>query len=235
MEDKARAAEAGKIDLIEIAMLLWNKIWTIIICFVIGAVLVGGYTKFMVTPLYTASSMIYIPGQTANISSALQLSSDLTADFTIMAKGREVINGVIKEMGLDMSYDQLKNSVNIENPTGSHILQIQVTNADPKLAKEISNTMAGAVADNIASVMGTERPTIAEKAVLPKAPVSPNLTKNILEGGIVGAVIAIALIIFAYMMDDTIKTEDDIKKYLQINTLATVSLEKNGGKRKKSA
>ena len=132
-----------------------------------------------------------------------------------------------------MTYDQLKNSVNITNPSDSHILQIEVTNPDPKLAKDISNTMANAVAENIASVMATDKPSIAEKAVTPGAPSSPNLTKNIAMGGIVGAALAVALIVLGYMMDDTIKTEEDVRKYLQINTLASVSLEKK--RRKKSA
>lgn len=225
----------GQIDLLEVANVIWQKIWAVIMCFVIGAVLFGGYTKMMVTPQYTATSMIYILGRTTSISSVaeLQLSSALTADFTIMAKSREVINGVIKEMDLNMTYDQLKNSVNITNPSDSHILQIEVTNPDPKLAKDISNTMANAVAENIASVMATDKPSIAEKAVTPGAPSSPNLMKNIAMGGIVGAALAVGLIVLGYMMDDTIKTEEDVRKYLQINTLASVSLEKK--RRKKSS
>lgn len=235
MEERIKDTEMGEIDLLEVANVIWQKIWAVIMCFVIGAVLFGGYTKMMVTPQYTATSMIYILGQTTSISSIaeLQLSSALTADFTIMAKSRAVINGVIKEMDLNMTYDQLKNSVNITNPSDSHILQIEVTNPDPKLAKDISNTMANAVAENIASVMATDKPSIAEKAVTPGAPSSPNLTKNIAMGGIVGAALAVALIVLGYMMDDTIKTEEDVRKYLQINTLASVSLEKK--RRKKSA
>ena len=235
MEERIKDTEMGQIDLLEVANVIWQKIWAVIMCFVIGAVLFGGYTKMMVTPQYTATSMIYILGRTTSISSVaeLQLSSALTADFTIMAKSREVINGVIKEMDLNMTYDQLKNSVNITNPSDSHILQIEVTNPDPKLAKDISNTMANAVAENIASVMATDKPSIAEKAVTPGAPSSPNLMKNIAMGGIVGAALAVGLIVLGYMMDDTIKTEEDVRKYLQINTLASVSLEKK--RRKKSA
>lgn len=235
MEERIKDTEMGQIDLLEVANVIWQKIWAVIMCFVIGAVLFGGYTKMMVTPQYTATSMIYILGQTTSISSIteLQLSSALTADFTIMAKSRAVINGVIKEMDLNMTYGQLKNSVNITNPSDSHILQIEVTNPDPKLAKDISNTMANAVAENIASVMATDKPSIAEKAVTPGAPSSPNLTKNIAMGGIVGAALAVGLIVLGYMMDDTIKTEEDVRKYLQINTLASVSLEKK--RRKKSA
>lgn len=235
MEERIKDTEMGEIDLLEVANVIWQKIWAVIMCFVIGAVLFGGYTKMMVTPQYTATSMIYILGQTTSISSIaeLQLSSALTADFTIMAKSRAVINGVIKEMDLNMTYDQLKNSVNITNPSDSHILQIEVTNPDPKLAKDISNTMANAVAENIASVMATDKPSIAEKAVTPGAPSSPNLMKNIAMGGIVGAALAVGLIVLGYMMDDTIKTEEDVRKYLQINTLASVSLEKK--RRKKSS
>ena len=235
MEERIKDTEMGQIDLLEVANVIWQKIWAVIMCFVIGAVLFGGYTKMMVTPQYTATSMIYILGQSTSISSVaeLQLSSELTADFTIMAKSRSVINGVIKEMDLNMSYDQLKNSVEVSNPSDSHILQIAVTNPDPKLAKDISNTMANAVAENIASVMATDKPSIAEKAVTPGAPSSPNLMKNIAMGGIVGAALAVGLIVLGYMMDDTIKTEEDVRKYLQINTLASVSLEKK--RRKKSA
>lgn len=235
MEERIKDTEMGQIDLLEVANVIWQKIWAVIMCFIIGAVLFGGYTKMMVTPQYTATSMIYILGRTTSISSVaeLQLSSALTADFTIMAKSRAVINGVIKEMDLNMTYDQLKNSVNITNPSDSHILQIEVTNPDPKLAKDISNTMANAVAENIASVMATDKPSIAEKAVTPGAPSSPNLMKNIAMGGIVGAALAVGLIVLGYMMDDTIKTEEDVRKYLQINTLASVSLEKK--RRKKSS
>lgn len=235
MEENARKIDDAEIDLLEIAHVLWQKIWAIILCFVVGAVLVGGYTKMMITPQYTATSMIYILGQTTSISSIteLQVSSELTADFTIMAKSRAVINGVIKEMNLDMSYDELKSSVNVSNPTDSHILQIEVTNPDPKMAKDISNAMANAVADNVASVMVTDKPSIAEKAVTPKSPSSPNLMKNTAMGGLVGAVIAMGILVVRYLMDDTIKTEEDIRKYLQINTLASVSLEKK--RRKKTA
>ena len=235
MEEKIRNTEDMQIDLLELAGALWRKLWAIVACLVIGAVLAGGYTKLMVTPQYTATSMIYILGQTTSISSIadLQLSSELTADFTIMAKSRPVIQSVIKELDLNMSYEQLVGAVNLENPTDSHILKIHVTNSDPKLAKTISNAMAEAVAENISSVMATDKPSIAEKAITPKAPSSPNLTKNIAMGGIVGAAIAVAIIVLGYLLDDTIKTEEDVRKYLQLNTLAEIPIEKKN--RRKTA
>lgn len=234
MEERIKENEEMQIDLLEIAGVLWQKVWAIIACLLIGAVLAGGYTKIMITPQYTATSMIYILGKTTSITSVadLQLSSALTADFTIMAKSRPVIEGVIKELDLNMTYEQLNNAVTLENPSDSHVLRISVTNSDPKLAKKISNVMAEAVADNISTVMATDKPSIAEKAVTPKAPSSPNFMKNTAMGGVIGVVIAIGIIILRYLLDDTIKTEEDVKKYLQINTLASIPLEKKHRKKK---
>ena len=49
-----------EIDLGEIFHLLMNKLWIIVLCFIIGATLAFGGTKLLITPKYSASSMIYI-------------------------------------------------------------------------------------------------------------------------------------------------------------------------------
>ncbi|MGJ7011616.1 Wzz/FepE/Etk N-terminal domain-containing protein, partial [Ohessyouella blattaphilus] len=86
-----------EIDLLEIARVLLNKIWMIILCVIVGVTLAFGVTKFVITPQYTATSMIYILSNTTSISSAvdLQLSKQLTIDFEILAKSRPVIERVI--------------------------------------------------------------------------------------------------------------------------------------------
>lgn len=217
-----------QIDLLEIIRLLWRKAWIILLCFFWGAGIAGGYTKFFITPQYTASSMIYILGETTSITSMadIQLGSQLTGDFTTLAKSRPVMERVIEEENLDMTYGQLSAAVSIENLPDTHILKISATHAEPEQAKKISNAMAESTAETIASVMATERPSIAEKAITPTAPSSPNLSKNLLIGGVIGATLAMAVIILLHMMDDTIKTEDDVRKYLQLNTLASLPMEK---------
>lgn len=237
MNEIKRKREEAEIDLLEIVHLLLRKAWIILICFISGAIIAGGYTKLMIIPQYTASSMIYILGSTTSIFSMadIQLGTELTGDFTTLAKSRPSLENVIEELELDMTYSQLSSAVHIENLPNTHILKISVTNSNPELARDISNAMAESTANTIAEVMVTDKPSIAEKAITPKAPSSPNLFKNIAKGALVGAVLAIAIIILFYLMDDTIKTEDDVKKYLQINTLASIPLEKTKKNQRKSA
>lgn len=238
MEEKARTQvqnQSDEIDLLEIARLLWNKIQEIIICFLVGALVAGGYTKIIVTPQYTATSMIYILGETTSITSVanLQLSSALTTDFTMLAKRRKVIEKVNKELELGKTYEELCNVITIENPTDTHILTISATDSDAETAKNIANATAEAVADNLSTVMATEKPSIAEEAVTPKTPSSPNTMKNIVMGALIGAILAMGIIIVQFLLDDTIKNEDDVKKYLNLTTFASFPDDKAKGKKKK--
>lgn len=219
-----RPAGSEPIDLLELLHVLIKKAWLILLCGAIGGVIAGGYTKLFITPQYQASSMIYVLGKTTSVAEGinLQLSKQLTVDFTILAKSRPVLTDVIQALNLDMSYEELVNIVKVENPENSSILKISVMNPDPEFAKNVSNKLAEETAEQIAEVMVTDKPSTVEKAVKPVYPISPNLMRNIAKGAILGMALIVALLCFVFIMDDTIKSEDDMRKYLGINVLAVI-------------
>ena len=228
MEEQMKSDEM-EIDLVELFHTLVKKAWVILICLLVGVIIAGGYTKLFITPQYQASSTIYVlgnAGQSSNVSVSLSLSKQLTVDFTILSKSRPVMEKVIDKLGLDYSVEQLANMMTVENPTDSSILKVTVTNPDAQLAADISNAMSDAIAERISEVMLTDKPSTVEEAVKPSYPVSPNVKRNILLGGILGAGLAAGVFVVLFLMDDTIKTEEDVKKYLHMNTIATISKEK---------
>ena len=224
MQEQYESQEEEQIDLLEIIHVMLRKWWLIVLCFLIGAGAMGTYTKFLVTPQYSASSTMYILSSTTTLSGggmSLALSEKLAVDFLILAKSRPVLEKVADRVGDEVTVGMLDSSVTVENPEDSHLLKITVTNADPELAKKIANTMASVVAERISEVMDTDKPNVLESAVKPITPTSPNLMKNVLMGGLIGAILVIGAIILLYMLDDTVKDEEDVKKYLGVNTLAT--------------
>ena len=216
------------IDLLDLGRALLRKWWAIALCLVIGAAAAFGGTKLLITPQYTATSMIYILSESTSITSLadIQIGDSLAQDFMIIGKSRPVVEKVIKRLDLDASYEAVSKTITFENPTDSHILKISVTNPDPKLAADISNAVAEVTREQIADVMGTDEPNTLEEAIVPVSPSSPNTMKNTMLGALLGAVLVAGLIIVLYLMDDTIKDEDDVKKYLQMNTLAALPMEK---------
>lgn len=216
------------IDLLDLGRALLRKWWAIALCLVIGAAAAFGGTKLLITPQYTATSMIYILSESTSITSLadVQIGDSLAQDFMIIGKSRPVVEKVIKRLDLDASYEAVSKTITFENPTDSHILKISVTNPDPKLAADISNAVAEVTRAQIADVMGTDEPNTLEEAIVPTAPSSPSTMKNTMLGALLGAVLAAGIIIVLHLMDDTIKDEDDVKKYLQMNTLAALPMEK---------
>ena len=220
--------EEMEIDLLEVFHVLLHRWYLIILCAIaLGAVALG-FTKFFITPQYEASSMIYILSKTTSISDALdlQLSKQLAVDFETLAKSRPVVESVIDDLGLDTDYETLVKTINVTNPASTSILKISVQNPDAKLACDISNAMSDATANQIAKVMVTDKPSTVEEAMVPKNPVSPSLQKNTLIAALAGAFLMCVILIFRYLMDDRIKTEEDIIKYLELNALASIPINK---------
>ena len=61
---------------------------------------------------------------------------------------------------------------------------------------------------------------------------SPSLKKNAVIGGLLGIVLACAIIIIAYLMNDSIKTGEDVERYLGLNVLGMIPLEEGTSKRR---
>ena len=192
-----------EIDLGEIFHLLMNKLWIIVLCFIIGATLAFGGTKLLITPKYSASSMI-----------------------ENLATSRPVLEEVIEKLNLDYTYEELKSMIQTDNQTDTRILRFTVSNANAKEAKKIANELADVTAERVAYVMSSDKPKVVEEAGVPKYPSSPNTKKNTAMGGLAFAFVAATVIVLRYLMNDTIQTEEDIKKYLGLHMLAAIPTEK---------
>lgn len=148
-------------------------------------------------------------------------------------ESRPVLEEVIKNLKLDLKYEDLLKKIEISNPADTRIITITVTDPDPKMAKTITDEVAEVASDRIADIMKQEdKPSIVEKGHIAETKSSPSTVKNCAIAGLLGAVVAAFIIILIFMMDDTIKTADDIEKYLGITTLGTIP---TGDKSKKQS
>ncbi len=221
-----RADDEITIDLLELARVVWKNIWLVIIAIVVGAVLSFVVTKIFITPKYQATSTIYILSKSTSITSLadLQIGSQLAGDFEIIATTRELLEKVSADNNLNMTYEDLKKEIKVTNPSNTHMLRVAVTDPDPQKAALISNALADELREEIAEIMNTDRPSTVEQAVVPTKKYSPSTSRNVAIGAIVLAVLAILIITIRYLSDDTIKDDEDVKKYLELDTLAQFPL-----------
>ena len=217
------------IDLLELLYALLGK-WREIAAATVACALIAAIgVLFFVTPKYQASSTIYVISRkdsAINISD-LQIGTALTDDYIQVFHMWEVQEKVISNLDLPYTYSQLDGMLSVTNASNTRMLEISVTSESAQEAADIANEYATVVRDYIAKKMATDKPSIMSTALVPTVPVSPNKTKSILLGALLGFVVSAGVIVVMTLLDDTYKTTEDIKKYTGLVTMAVIPLEKS--------
>ena len=132
-----------------------------------------------------------------------------------------------------MTTAELSNTITTTNPANTRILTIQVENEDPELAREIADAVRGSASETIKDIMKIDAVNTVEEANLPTAPSSPSVFRNTLLGGMLGIILAMGVIILIYILDDTIKTPEDVENYLGLNVLTSIPIHEGAQKPKR--
>lgn len=228
-----RKNDEMEIDLWEIFLVLLGKLPLMIAVGLFTALIAFLCTTFIMTPNYESTTKVYILSRqnSDNVTySDLQAGTQLTQDYAELIQSRFVLEEVIEQLELDMDYGTLKGKVRVNTPADTRILSITVTDGNPAAAMRIANAVREASGVHIRNVMDIEAVNVAETANLPTAKASPDVRKNTMLGGMLGVMIVAVIAVIAYLTNDTIKTAEDVERYLGLSTLAIIPL--NEGEKK---
>lgn len=227
-----------EIDLIELFYALKRRILWVIAAGLLCGCIACIYAKVLVTPMYTSTSSILVLSKETTLTSIadLQLGTQLTKDYPQLIMSTPVMEAVIENLNLDITPAGLKKRISVNNPSDTRILYLSVTHEDAVTAAAIVNELSDVASDFIGDKMEVIPPKVIEVGEIPTSKTSPNVTRYTLMGLLLGFVLCGGIIVVIAIMDDTIKSEEDIAKYLDIPTLATVPDRKDYiGDKQKSA
>lgn len=224
MEKKFEDDDEIEIDLLELFYALRHRWWAILLALVIGAGAAGVYTKKLIAPHYQSTSMVYVLSKETTLASLadLQIGSQLTKDYSVIIKSRPVLQEVIDKQNLDLTTDELGEMITIDNPKDTRILSITVEDIEPMRAKAIVDEVTKSASNYIGDIMEMVPPKVIEDGIVAVKPSSPSVKKNAAVGGLGLVVLVCGLICLKTVLDDTIKSEEDIEKYLGLSVLAVI-------------
>ena len=212
--------EEREIDLGEIVHLLLSKLWIIILSGVVFCLATVMGTMLLVTPKYESTTKIVVLSkQDSNTltNQDMQISTSLTKDYVELIKSRTVTEGVIAQLGLDMTHEQLLKKLSVDTPIDTRVVSITIKDTDPYTAAEIANAVRDVASKHIQQVMDIKAVNIVETANIPDEPSSPSLLKSGVIGAALGILLSLAIVVIVYLMNDTVKTPEDVEKYLGLN------------------
>ena len=214
-----------EIDLGEVFHLVVSRLGVILLSGILLGVLSIIGTMLFITPKYESTTKIMVLNKQNSdtlTSADMQTSTQLTKDYAELIQSRTVLEGVIAQLNLDMTYKEMLKKVSVETSSDSRIVSICVTDEDPYTASEIANAVRDMAAEHIQSVMDIEAVNVVDSANIPNEKASPSLAKNGVIGGVLGVIIAMAAVIIIYLTNDTIKVEEDVERYLGLSVLGSI-------------
>lgn len=217
-----------EINLKEIIDLFWRKKFFIIICCLLGAIAGLIYTMKFVTPKFTATSSLILVQTDSSGSAAGVTTSDVTLNdklietYKELAKSKSVINEVIDELKLDLSYGRVKSEVSVQAVTGTQILKISVTDVKPERATAIANTLSQVFSNKVEEIYKIDNINVVDEAETPQAPSNINHKKDVMVFVAVAFVLSIAIIFLVSVLDTTVGQNTDFERTMGVKVLAEI-------------
>ena len=104
-KDQLKEEKEMEIDLLSLFFYLIQKWKILLLGAIIGGILAEGMT-LLKTPMYQSTSTLYMLSKTTSITSMadLQLGSELSSDFTIIASSKPVVDAAVESLKEDKKY-----------------------------------------------------------------------------------------------------------------------------------
>lgn len=217
--------DAVEIDLVELFYYLRHKLVWLILAVILGGMTAGVISYYLVTPKYEATAKVYMVSASSdsliNLSD-LNLGTSLSADYEEMLRIRPVYEKILEELELDYTYEDFMKLIDISTVGNTRVLQIAVETKDPEESKNIANLLAENAENYLPDLMETSEPNVAEYAILPEEPSSPNIMMNTVIGAIAALVLLCGSFTVKFVMDDTFKSADDIERIFGVMPLTVI-------------
>lgn len=232
-----------EIDLMEILGLMLHRLWLIALCAAAVGAAAFAVSRYILTEEFQSTTRIYVLNRQNDDTltySDVQLGTQLTKDFREIIKSRYVLEQVIEKCGLRESSGSLASRISVDTQSDTRIIAITVTDTNPAMAQYIANELRETAAERIKIVMDIQAVNVVDEANLPAVPSAPRVERWTVIGFLLGAFLCMTVILVHFLLDDTIKTSDDIEKYLGLSTLGMIPVRetedtKNHGKKSRGS
>lgn len=221
-------------DLIQMMRFLMKKAWIIVLAVLVFAV--GGYvgSKLLSTPEYTASCRIYVYEEGKEMSyNDLVIATQMTNDCEIIITGHNVTKQVVENLGLNMKPESVSKRLTVTSEASTRVLDLSYTDTDPERAAKILNEVCAVASVQIEEITSVDAVRTIFLADVPTAPSSAGPSRAALLAAALGAVLVVAVLVVIFLMDDTIRSEDDVERYLGVSTLGAIPVSEELGTAKK--
>ncbi|GIN90680.1 capsular polysaccharide biosynthesis protein [Siminovitchia terrae] len=207
-----------------------RKRLNLIVLITMAAVLISGIASyFVITPIYQSSTQLLVnqakSDQPMVNPGEIQTNLQLINTYNVIIKSPAILDQVSEDLDLGMTVSQLNEKVTVQSEKDSQVVNITVQDPDPNQAAEIANQIATVFQNEIIDIMNVDNVSILAKAEVGEtpSPVKPRPLLNIAIAFVVGLMAGIGIAFLLEYLDNTVKTEQDVEKLLELPVLGAIA------------
>jgi capsular exopolysaccharide synthesis family protein len=219
-----------------------RKRWRVIVA-VMLLVLAGAASATALSPkVYEAQTRLFVSTSGGNDSGALLQGSNFTQQrvksYADVITTPKVLDPVIALLKLDITSAQLGTRITATVPLDTVLIEVAVTNPDPRLAAEIADAVGQQFTNTVAELESVSeggsspvKVTIVSVPTVPTTPISPKPTRNLALGMVLGLLLGLGLALLRDLLDTTIKGEKDCAEVTDATVLGGIAFDPDATKR----
>lgn len=221
-----------ELNLKQLINIIWNGKKYIITIIVLAIFLGIGYSYFLVTPKYEASTTLVLAKAeekaTNEISTGitqtdLNINQNLVSTYRELIRSKTVIREVMENLKIkDLKETTLKNNITVSSVRDTELIEITVKDENPERATNIANEIAKVFTVHVAEIYNINNVHVIDKAETNNIPYNVHHAKDIFVFVLIGVIFSIVSIIIISLLDTTVKTQEDIKKTTSMLILAEI-------------
>lgn len=219
---------AKNVTLVDLWDIFKHRLVVILLAAIVAVCGLFLYIHATFIPEYKSTATLYILRQNEsdsvgyNSSDDFSLALKVVSDCDYLLKSHSVLDEVIKELNLDISYRDLNKSVSITNPENTRILEVTVISSSPEEAKRIVDSICRIGTEKIEQAMGFSQVNLYEYGIINQEACNrTGIMTYILVGAIV-VVLTYLVFLVAFLLDDRIRKDEDIEWYLGLSVLGDI-------------
>lgn len=229
-----------EIDIKELLELFWERKVTIILLVILFTTLGFVYTIGFTTPKYKSSTTLVLTKTEANnqteeqqatdntesiTTTDITINSKLVATYSELIKSKTILREVLTNLDIaGLSEDDVRKNVTVSSLKDTEVIEITVANENALYASRIANGIAESFTKQVAEIYNINNVHIVDKAEVSEIPYNINHKKDIIIFAFIGFIIAAGYVLLSNMLDTTIKSPDDVEKYLELPVLASIPM-----------
>ena len=221
-----------EIDLKELFTFVKSKIG-LLVAITAGVCILGCiYGLFLQTQMYQSYTTVILSSNEGTINQQdLNLYKNLVNTYAEIVKSRRVLDQVIDELDLDLTYEQLHGKISVSAVNNTEIIKITVNDADGIKAKNIANITANYFAKEIVELYNMNNVDFLDEAIEADKPYNINVVKQVIIYFMLGFVLAAGILFIIYYFDRTVKSIEQVEQKIKLPILGGVQEYQRGAKK----